>query len=740
VSGKTETIAKEDCERFLKQKPNKKMLGLFRFKLMLYNISRGGEGGKVSQWMATKTGEAPVILDSAVAFRAREQLETYLHARGYYNASVSLHLKKKNRRKIAKANYCIDIGTPYRIRYNMVNIEDSVLLGIVAKSMKQSLILEGNIFDIDMLKQEQDRITALIREEGYFKFSQKDLYFEADSTVGNRQADIYLHIPNRKQAGSEQPHRIFTVRKTYIIPDYDFKKAAESKQAYLASADTLPYSDSIFFLYHSKPYIKKRTIMRADYIGNGARYRTSDVDATQEKLAKNKLFKIVRIEFAEIDSLQTDSTGTLDCYIMLTPFTFQSYSIDLEGSSTDGDYGAKVKFSYNHKNLFRGAENVGINLTHSRKLIKSLDQSDNAINIFNAEEYSIDTKVETPHFISPFRFEKFQKNRSPNTILKAGYSYKHNLNYTSPQTYLSYGFSWHNKNKSIKYLLTPSEISGVRYFQMDSTFSEYINSNPYYRASYENYLITATNLTVIYSTRTKQKLHNYSFHKISAETAGNVLNSFIETTEGQIDDSELGLLQTKQTQYVKFDYDVRYYFVHSETNQTVFRLLGGVAYPYGARKTLPSIKQYYAGGLNSMRSWPSRTLGPGSYQGETDENSAESRFKYYLGDIRLEANAEHRFHMFWHLDGALFVDAGNIWTMHKDSEREGTQFEFSKFIDDIAIGAGLGLRFDFDFFVFRIDTGVKMRDPSVDKQKRWVIKDGIAYSDWNMNIGIGYPF
>ncbi len=740
VEGRTATVPREELEAFLRQKPNKKMLGIFRFRLMLYNISDGGNKGKFSNWMAIKAGEAPVIYDSIQAEKTRVLMENHLHVRGYYHAKVELTNKYRGVKSV-RNKYHVTIGEPYTIRYNMVNIEDSSLLNIVARNMRGSYVLEGTIFDIDMLEKEQERITSLIRQEGYYDFSPSDCFFQADSSVGDLQADIYLNIANRPDpfnAYKTLKHRIYTVRNTYIVPNYDLKKATENKQLFLSQADVEKYSDSVFFLNHGKPYVKKRTILRSDYIVGGHKYDTRDVDATQKKLANNKLIKLVRIEFAEVDSLRSDSTGVLDCSILLSPFTFQSYTIELEGSNTGGDYGAKVQFSYNHKNLFRGSENFSLDLTHSQKLIKTLDQNTDGLkSIFNTQEYDVDAKIETPQFISPIAFEQFQKNKSPNTVLRAGYSYKKNLNYTSPQTYMSYGFSW-RANNNLRYIFTPSEISGVRYFEMDSSFLEYVNSNPYYKASYENYLLTAINLTAIYSDQGSSKLKSYSFLKASVETAGNLLNAFILTSEDQMNQTDLGLLKTPQAQYLKFDYEFRFHEIFSENTRMVYRFLAGLAYPYGPRSSMPSIKQYYSGGLNSMRAWPSRTLGPGSYLEELDINTTS--IKYYLGDIKLEANAEYRFHIVWRLDGAFFVDAGNIWTYYADNNRPRTQFELQNVFKDIAIGAGTGIRLDFTFFVFRLDTGIKVRDPSLPSKNKLVMRNGFTANDWNVNIGIGYPF
>lgn len=740
IKGRTASVPHEDLEVFIRQKPNKKMLGIFRFRLMLYNMSGGGSGGRLSRWIATNAGEPPVIFDSLVAEKTRDFIENYLHNRGYYHARVSLTTKYRGLRSVKKY-YRIDIGQPYTIRNIIIEIADSALRKIVTQNMRNSYVPTGELFDIEKLKKEQDRITSLIREEGYYDFSPSDCFFQADSSVGNLQADIFFHIANRPDPSDSSMtlrHRTFTIRNTYIVPNYDLKKATENKQLFLAQADVDQYTDSVFFLTHGKPYVKRRTLLRSDYIVNGQKYCTSDVVATQKKLANNKLIKLVRIEFEEVDSLKTDSTGVLDCSILLSPFTFQSYTVELEGSSTGGDYGAKVQFSYNHKNLFRGSENFSLNLTHSRKLIKTLDQKDNSIiNIFNTEEYDVDTKIETPQFISPITFEKFQKNQSPNTILRAGYSYKHNLNFTSPQTYLSYGFSWRS-NSHMQYIFTPSEISGVRYFNIDSTFREYINSNPYYRASYENYLITAMNFTAIFSDKGTSDLKSYSFHKATVETAGNLLNAFIENTATPIDQTNLGLLKTPQAQYLKLDYEFRFHEIFSETHRLVYRFIAGLAYPYGPRRSLPSSKQYYSGGLNSMRAWPSRTLGPGSYLELLDPNAPT--IKYYLGDIKLEANAEYRFHMLWRLDGAFFVDAGNIWTYYADENRPRAQFDLHYALKDIAIGAGTGLRLDFSFFVFRLDTALKMRDPSLPSKNKWVMRNGLTGNDWNVSIGIGYPF
>jgi outer membrane protein assembly factor BamA len=733
ITGSTGRIGKEKLEPFIKQKPNKKMLGFMRFRLLLYNMARGGQKGRFQSWMADKAGEPPVPFDSLAAQSSAASMENYLRTRGYYDARVQASHKTNSRRN-AKVKYEVFLGMPYYIRNNMVNIADSAILAIVAGNMRNSHVLEGAIFDIEMLRREQERISAAIREQGYWAFGTADLFYQADSTVGYRQVDLYLHIPMRQDDNGERnlPHKKYFIRNTYVVPNFDFRQAAGNRSLFLQQADSSLAADNIYFLNHGKPYVRQKTVLRGIFVNNGEVYKASDALATQKKLSANKLFRMVRVDFTELSSPDADSAGMLDCYVMLTPFKAHSYSIDLEGSSTDGDYGGKIRLSYSHKNLLGGSENLSLDLSYARKGVKTLDQRDDAmINIFNAREYGIDLKLETPHFIAPFAFERIQKNLSPHTIIRGGYNFEKNYNFTSPQTYISYGYTWRRSPKA-QFTFNPSEISGLRYYDLDSVFIDYVRSNPYYRASYQSYLITAINFGIIASSQEPGSARSYAIHRISAETAGNMLNII----PNSLDDSDIQLLKAPKAQYLKLDYDFRYYASKEERRQTVFRLMGGCAWPYGSRKTMPSIKQYSSGGLNSMRAWPARTLGPGSYNGS---NEGDSNIKYYLGDIKIEANAEHRFKLFWHLDGAVFIDAGNIWTFYEDENRPGTQFDLRNFAGQIAAGGGLGIRLDLDFFVFRVDGGVKLRDPSRSGNK-WIITQGIGNNDWNMNFGIGYPF
>ncbi|MGC9343238.1 MAG: BamA/TamA family outer membrane protein, partial [Bacteroidales bacterium] len=242
--------------------------------------------------------------------------------------------------------------------------------------------------------------------------------------------------------------------------------------------------------------------------------------------------------------------------------------------------------------------------------------------------------------------------------------------------------------------------------------------------------------SLIFNNQNIQKSTDFIFFRLNLESAGNILKGIYDLAGVEKKDGVYRLFNTEFAQYVRGDFDIRYYSVIDENSSIVYRFFAGAGLPYGNSTALPFEKKYFAGGANSIRAWQIRNLGPGSF-----EETEPSTYPNKTADIKLEANIEYRFKLFWVLEGALFVDAGNIWAITENDEREGSLFKPESFYKDVAIGTGLGTRFVFSFFTFRLDLGIKARDPVISEGSKWIIGNrGLTSDDLTLNIGIGYPF
>jgi len=356
-------------------------------------------------------------------------------------------------------------------------------------------------------------------------------------------------------------------------------------------------------------------------------------------------------------------------------------------------------------------------------------------NKFNSSEYGIDLSIISPKFILPFASSDITKKYGLKTFVKAGYSFQIIPYYERPLRYLSLGYISKN-NKYLTQFFTPFEINGVQYVNRSDAFNEFITQHSYYGYSYQDYFISSSSYALQWQNKNPEKLQNYSFFKYSIESAGNILYGLSKLSNRAKVNGSYQMFKTPIAQYVKSEVDYRYYKVEGKELTTVYRILFGGVIPYGNVSTVPNIKEYFAGGSMSMRAWTLRSLGPGRYMDTAS-------IKYAMADIKLEMNIEQRFPVFRFLNAAIFTDIGNIWSTRKIAGQPGAEFS-PLFFNDLAVATGVGLRPNFSFFVFRVDFAVKMRDPSLDPSKQWLFIDRKfsfhTNPDWNLTIGIGYPF
>jgi len=718
-NGKIDT---DDMLNYIKQKPNRKTFGIL-FHNRVYNAWKNSDG-KVGSWIKETIGEEPVIFDSTLQQKSVKQLEFYLRERGYYNSKITYSSKSSGiDNKKVKSKYFITTGNPHIISSISYNIQDSVLKETVQNSIRKNIVQKKERFNLSTLTEERKKATIAINNKGYYSFRENDIFYIADTSKKPEQVDITIGILPNKQ------YKQYKIRKTIVYPDYSANKK-QQKTLIFYSKDSLTQ-----YIYNDSLYVKPIVIERANYIKNGSFYNQSAVRKTQRRLSDNNLFKIVNISFEEVQSTDT-LYGYIDCIIKITSSTQQAITTEIEGTNTAGDWGAELNLSYSHKNIAKGAENLQLKLTTAGKYDNALKTQNEEFKLFNTWEYGFEAKLSIPKLVSPIKPNKFDKNYKPTTNFRAAYNYIKTPDYIRPTSQFSYGYTWFG-NDYLTHNLNPIDVSYIRYSDESERFLDFINSKDYYKYSYENYMIYSSNYSFIFYNRNPKAVRDYQYFKLYVESSGNLMNAASELLNAKKnEDDRFSTFNVVFAQYVKTEIDYRYYKMFDKNTSVVCRLFGGFAIPYSNSDWVPSVKKFYVGGANSLRAWPTKTLGPGSYQDTT------SALKYYLGDIKLEANLEARFHMFWLLDGAVFLDVGNIWS-NKANSLSGAAFNKATFLDEIAISTGYGFRFDFSFLIFRTDIGVKFREPAVIENSNSNIIWGnrkLQGSDFNLNIGIGYPF
>lgn len=728
------SINPEELEAYIKQRPNRKILELFRFHLGIYNMANSGKERKWKKKIGSVVGEEPVIYDEYLTQKSIKQLGIYMNRKGFYNAIVKDSIKFKNKK--ATVFYQIKANTPYRIRNIEYSFDDESIKPIILIDSLNSLLRPGKAMDVDILQDERIRITSLMKNSGFFSFSKEFIYYKIDSALNSNQADITIGFKkdiktNEYGDVKETNHNVYKIKNILIYTDFDPKEALRLKDEYYANTDTLKFNGMNFFC-NSFLRIRPKIISESIYINPGDKYNQKDVDQTYKSLLSLGQYKLVNIKFSELEDNQ------LNCIIQLSPFTMQSYTAEIEGSSASGNSGVAGNILYQHKSLFKGGEIFDLKFKGALEAQSATDSSavDEGViqeNLaFNTIELGAEGKIYFPKFLLPIRSIEFVKKYRPKTSLSALYNYQRRPDYTRDLVNMTFGYSWQSA-KYYKHFVNPLEINFVSITENSADFLSAIQ-DPFLKASYTDHMISATSYSVVYNNQNAKGKDNFYFIRWNIESAGNILTTANNILQSQKTDGSYTMLDSKFAQYLKSDIDFRYYNPISKSTNIVYRFFGGVAYPYGNSEVMPFEKKYFAGGANSIRGWQVRTIGPGSY--------ADNNVPIQLGDIKLEGNIEYRFKMFWLVEGALFVDMGNVWAINTKDTREGAVFEFDNFYKEFAIGTGFGTRFDFSFFVFRLDFGMKLREPEYEKGYRWLPKNH-AYDikkDFTVNLGIGYPF
>ena len=722
-------LKSRDMDSYIRPKPNKKVLGT-RFYLGLYNMSGQKDNG-LNRWLR-KIGEEPVLYDPYEAEANIKQLGLYCRNKGYYHSAVSDSVEF--RRGKAKVSYDIEAGTPYRINRVIYKLEDTTLNSIVLPDSVNSLLHPGDLFDVDIIQDERTRVEGELRKRGYFKFNKDYIGYEADSTLGSHKVDITMGIKKYTQSLEDGyyllvPHRRYSLEKVFIYPGFDPQKAMSDYSGYLEGMSQLEYSGYNFF-YEGDLKANTGIISQSIFIIPGQIYNSEKVRQSHEHLSSLRIYRLVNIIFEEEDPGE-DHEGNvypLTCHIQLSPATLQSYTLGLEGTNSSGNIGMEGNMNYQHKNLFGGAENFQFRVSGAIETLREVEEAGYG----NMIELGGEAKINIPKFLLLFRTEQFIRKYNPKTNFSVAYNYHRRPDYTRSVFNTTFGYNFKG-NDYTTHIVNPLQLNFVKMVEASREFLDSIQGT-YLEHSFEDRLILGSSYSFIYTNQDIKKSRNFVFLRTNMESTGIVLSGVANLANQEQDSlGRFTMFGNEYAQYAKGDVELRYFQYIDDKSSMVYRLFCGVAFPYGNSIAIPFEKQYFSGGANGIRAWQARNLGPGTYNGST------SRYPNTTADLKLEANLEYRFKLFWILEGALFIDAGNIWSINMEDDREGAQFAWDKFYKEIAIGTGAGLRMDFNFFVFRFDLGFQTRDPSEPEGDRWVwMREG--FKTPQINIAIGYPF
>lgn len=734
-----ESVKKGDLYPYIRQKPNKRIFGV-RFHLGLYNLSNINKEKGIHNYLRN-IGEEPVIFDQNSVDKSTDQIRSYLVSKGYFDARVGETVETV--KKQSKVYYDIYLKEPYKVRNIKYYIEDTTIARIAYIDTSASLIERGKPYDAEKLQAERDRLERFVRDHGFYNFSADHIYFRVDSTIPGRQVDIIYGVKNAVRIGPGNkpvvtPHVQYRVRNIYIYPDFNPRDFLTGGSDYQKSFDTISYKGYYFITRPGKPFVKYDLLLQSLYLRPGFTFNQSNTERSHAKLMALKSYRLVNILYNEPeDKPSGNDYRYLDCTIQLTPVSRQSFTVELEGTNSGGNLGGALNFIYQNRNLLHGAEQFNLKL---RGAYETFSQATTGIK--STEELGAEMSLRLPKFLVPFiQSENFIRKYTPSTSVQALYNYQHLPVYTRTLANASFGYQW-NQDAYRTHMVYPLQLNLVKipYIEPDY-YTNVIEQSSYLINSYKNILIAGGSYSYIYNRQKIRRSRNNWFLRVNAEASGNLLRGIMKITGATpVSDSITSyykIFDQPFAQYVKADIDARYNRIINDVSSIVFRGFAGAGIPFRNSLAMPFEKQYFEGGANGIRGWQVRSLGPGSY------SPPNAKYINQTGDIKLEANVEYRFKLAWILEGAVFVDAGNIWAIREDPDRPGAKFSFTKFQNDIAVGAGFGMRFDLKFVLLRTDLGFKIRDPRLKGSERWIFtRDAQSSQGGNaaLVIAIGYPF
>ena len=678
-------------EPYLKQKPNSYFIFGWNPFLNLYNWSNG-KGGAWDRFVQ-KLGVAPVVYDPDMVDSSIENLKNHLSYLGYYNSDVSSSIAVTKKR--VKVTYNVTLGKQYPISKITYTLPDNKEFAeSFLKDTTNLSIKPGDYLSESSLQAETERSSQVLRNQGYYSFNKNYYFFEADTLTIPGSALLNLTV--NEYTRNETPKDAQPIRKFYI------------NDAKISYPNTLKFRDNI--------------LRELTTITPGDVYSADEINRTYSRLTALKVFSSVNIGMTPVD------TDLVDCSISMAQSKLQGFKFNLESSvNSTGLFGVSPQVSYYHKNIFRGGEWLNLSFMGNFQF-KFNDY-------VRSNEFGVSAGLSFPKFFPlPYRFFK---GAIPRTDVNLTYNYQSRPEYTRNIISVTYGYNGNFKRRFF-YQAYPLQMNVVRLFDLDEKFYKSLVNDPFLLNAYQDHFDFGSGATLYYTTNpdnTPKVPHFYS--RFQFDIAGNLLSAFKPLMEKNSNGQGM-IWNTPFSQFVRGEITLsKTWFLGKKSKQSIAtRLQAGAGYAYGNSTSLPFEKHFYAGGSNSLRGWQARTVGPGTAPRDTSFVIPNQ-----TGDMKLEANIEYRFDLFWKLEGALFIDAGNVWTLKADDTEEGQQslFSWKNFGSSIAANWGAGIRLDFGFLLLRVDMGLKVHDPA--RQQRWVNPgEWFKGDNYALHFGVGYPF
>lgn len=701
-----------ELEDVLRPEPNSKFLGV-RWGLYFHYKAQDNPNF-ITRFLNKKMGEEPVYESQVDLQHIEKVLNNRLENQGFFLSSVSSEVIRKEKKKQSEAVYKLNVAEPYLIENYTVEADSLPIYKDIRETMEESIIKIGNRFNLNALKVERERIDRALKLKGYYNFNPDFLVFEADTNQHKKRSfDLFLRLKKEAPQAALIPYRLTKVE---VHPNYILGNRDHEETETELNGKTYVQGEVFFKPERLDPFI---LLKEGDYFNpNKSRY-------TSRRLGSIGAYRFINIQYEEIDSLSTSEEGALKANIYLSPMKKRVLRTEIQMVSKSNNFtGPGIVATISNRNLFKGGEtlNISTNFGYEMQIASGGQEGLHTI------QAGLEPELIFPRMLSPIPINtNFFRYSIPKTKIALSMQFQNRSQlYSLVGTTATFGYLW-NANRYVSHQFNPISVNYLHLANTSSEFEEILNQNPFLKNSLDQKFIAGLTYSFTYNGLIDQQRAHQFYFNTNLDIAGNLVN--LLSGGGDRPREVLGL---EYSQYAKVDVDFRYHLQVGSSQKIATRIFAGIGIPYGNSEVMPFSRQYYSGGPFSVRAFRIRSLGPGNYNPE--QSSGTGSFFDQTGNLRLEANLEYRFPIISFLKGALFADAGNVWNTD-DNSLTGGKFS-SKFIDELGIGVGAGLRVDVQNFVIRFDLASPIHTPYLPVGERWYFD----YKNPILNFAIGYPF
>lgn len=733
VSSSSKKIKANNYREYIRQEPNAKWFNLLKVPLGIYCLSSSDSisGNKGFSKILRNIGEAPVIYDKTLTQSSQDNLKRAMISHGYLRASVDTVLTQKKHK--TKVEYILHPGNKYYVQKVKYQFDSKNIHNVWSTDSAETLLYPGMTLDLNVLSAERKRIVEKLHNRGYYYINNDYISFDIDTIPSSTSSDVTLCF--KRPAGTDTLYA-YTPQRFRKINLYE-SLGEDDEQAPVC------FYRNVYFHLSKKKKLNKRTYINNIKLSQDSLYRELDVQGTYNNLNALPVINYTNLKIYPVEN----STSELDCDISVQHTKPHTIGLEVEGTNTAGDLGAALALTYSNRNLFKGAEQLSLRIRGAYEAITQLEGYSNQ----NYMEWSAEAKLRFPNLLIPFIDINRTRLMKASSEAQVMYDMQDRPEFHRRVLTWSWAYRWNSlKHKKWQHYLDLFSLNYIYMPWISDTFrKDYLEGDdPHYsvlRYSYENLFIMKTGYHFTYnslhdSSNPTMGLYQKNGYQIKfgAELAGNFLYGMSKLFKNKLNENgDYQFLGIGYSQYAKFDFDYTTSRILNYRNSIAFHANFGIGIPYGNSSILPYEKRYFSGGANSVRGWGVRELGPGSYVGK----DGKVDFVNQTGNLKLEFSVEWRTYLFWKLHGAFFIDAGNIWNTRSYEGLEDAKFDFSKFYKQIAVSYGLGIRLNLDYFIIRLDGGMKAINPGVPSGRlHYPISKPNFKRDFTFHFAVGLPF